>query len=157
MSGKILLLIGLGGFLGSIARYCITVYFTRLFPSVFPFGTFAVNILGCFAIGVFFGLSSRFEWFSPEWRLFLITGFCGGIVHPGIQFALIYFIPFFHFPIPKVHLHQTDILLWQKTEMYSKTLTEFCASGEWTSKYLIDIKGSFSRISVHSRSKLVAS
>lgn len=78
MSGKILLLIGLGGFLGSIARYCITVYFTRLFPSVFPFGTFAVNILGCFAIGVFFGLSSRFEWFSPEWRLFLITGFCGG-------------------------------------------------------------------------------
>lgn len=78
MSGRILFLVGLGGFLGSIARYCITVYLTRFFPSVFPLGTFAVNVLGCFAIGVFYGLSSRFEWFSPEWRLVLITGFCGG-------------------------------------------------------------------------------
>ncbi|MEK7855013.1 MAG: fluoride efflux transporter CrcB [Acidobacteriota bacterium] len=44
----------------------------------FPFGTFAVNILGCLLIGMVFGLSQRHEWLSPELRMFLTVGFCGG-------------------------------------------------------------------------------
>jgi CrcB protein len=75
---KILLLVGLGGFIGSIARYLTVSVMTKLFPSTFPYGTFAVNIIGCFVIGVFFGLSERFAWLTPPWRFFLMTGLCGG-------------------------------------------------------------------------------
>lgn len=75
---RTLLLIGLGGFLGSIARYRTAVLFTRLWPSTFPFGTFAANVVGCLLIGIVYGLWGRMGWLTPEWRLFLATGFCGG-------------------------------------------------------------------------------
>ena len=76
--GRILFLIGTGGFLGSIARYFTALILTRHFPSSFPYGTFAANIIGCLIIGIVFGLSERFNWLTPEWRIFLTTGFCGG-------------------------------------------------------------------------------
>ncbi|MFZ1679119.1 MAG: fluoride efflux transporter CrcB [Saprospiraceae bacterium] len=75
---RILLLIGIGGFIGSIARYAAASWLTRIIPSVFPYGTFAVNITGCLAIGLIYGLSQRFHWVTPEWGFFLATGFCGG-------------------------------------------------------------------------------
>ncbi len=73
-----IIFIAIGGLLGSVARYLSVVYVTKLIPSQFPFGTFAVNILGCLIIGVIYGLSLRYLWLTPEWRLFLATGFCGG-------------------------------------------------------------------------------
>ena len=76
--GRILLLVGAGGFLGSIARYLIAVWLTEHFPSAFPYGTFAANILGCLLIGIIFGLGQRYEWMTPELLIFLATGFCGG-------------------------------------------------------------------------------
>ena len=76
--GRILLLVGLGGLIGSIARYLTTSYFLKVFPSVFPYGTFVVNMVGCLIIGIIYGLSERFNWLTPEWRLFLVTGICGG-------------------------------------------------------------------------------
>jgi CrcB protein len=75
---RTIILIGIGGFIGSIARYLTVVYFTKNFPSSFPYGTMAVNIIGCLLIGIVFGLSNRFDWFTPELRLFLATGICGG-------------------------------------------------------------------------------
>lgn len=75
---RVLLLIGTGGFLGSIARYLTASYFTKVFPSAFPYGTFAANIIGCLVIGIVYGLSERFSWLTPEWRFFLATGLCGG-------------------------------------------------------------------------------
>lgn len=77
---SILLLIGFGGFLGSIARYLSAQLFENfnLFSSSFPYGTFFVNILGSFLIGVFYGLSKTFTWFDSSWSLFLVTGFAGG-------------------------------------------------------------------------------
>jgi CrcB protein len=79
MNFKILAIVGLGGFLGSSLRYLTYLFFMR-FESlpVFPFGTFSVNFLGCFIIGLLYGLSEQHSLVSPEWRLFLITGFCGG-------------------------------------------------------------------------------
>lgn len=71
------ILVGIGGLLGSIARYLAASFITKTFPSAFPYGTFGVNITGCLIIGIVFGLSERFDWL-PEWRLFLATGFCGG-------------------------------------------------------------------------------
>ena len=73
-----IIFIAIGGLLGSVARYLSVVCVTKLIPSQFPFGTFAVNILGCLIIGVIYGLSLRYLWLTPEWRLFLATGFCGG-------------------------------------------------------------------------------
>ncbi|MBN9352348.1 MAG: fluoride efflux transporter CrcB [Chitinophagaceae bacterium] len=75
---RTLLLVGIGGFLGSISRYGLALWMTRFFPSSFPSGTFTVNIFGCFLIGLFYGLSERYDWFTPELRIFLATGFCGG-------------------------------------------------------------------------------
>lgn len=75
---RILFLIGLGGFLGSICRFLIASYYTKIFPSTFPYGTFIVNISGCLLIGILYGISERYQWWTSEWRIFLITGFCGG-------------------------------------------------------------------------------
>ena len=75
---KILFLIGLGGGIGSIGRYLVQVLITRHFASTFPAGTLLVNITGCFIIGLLFGLGNRHAWLTLEWRLFLITGICGG-------------------------------------------------------------------------------
>src|SRR5258708_23901351 len=73
-----ILLVGLGGFLGSISRYLVAVFFAGQFSSSFPFATFAVNAAGCFLIGILFALSDRGNILTPEWRVFLTTGFCGG-------------------------------------------------------------------------------
>ncbi len=75
---KTLLLVGLGGFLGSVSRYLTSLVFTRFWPINMPLGTFAANVLGCFLIGIAYGLSLKLGWFNPQWRLFFITGFCGG-------------------------------------------------------------------------------
>jgi len=75
---KILLIIGTGGFLGTIARYLTTISVHKFLPVTFPYGTFIVNVLGCFLIGIFYGLSDRGSLMSSEWKLFLTVGFCGG-------------------------------------------------------------------------------
>lgn len=75
---KILLLVGSGGFFGSICRYLTGLYFTQIFPGSFPGGTFIANILGCFLAGAFYSLSRQQEWFSQDLSLLLIIGFCGG-------------------------------------------------------------------------------
>ena len=75
---KNILLVGFGGALGSICRYLGHKYLLQLYPHSFPIGTFIVNILGCFLIGLFFGLAGKHEYFTPDLRLLLMTGFCGG-------------------------------------------------------------------------------
>ena len=72
------LLVGVGGFVGSVARYLVAVLFANQFSSVFPFATLTVNVVGCFLIGIIFALSDRGNILSPEWRVLLTTGFCGG-------------------------------------------------------------------------------
>ena len=73
-----LLFVGIGGGVGSMLRYGISLFVGRNVPIVFPLGTFLVNCSGCFLIGVFYAFASRYAWFSEEWRLLLITGICGG-------------------------------------------------------------------------------
>jgi CrcB protein len=75
---KNLLLIGLGGFAGSIARYFVS----RLNLSVdffsIPAGTLIVNVAGCFVVGLLTGIAQRNAALSTEWRMFLMVGLCGG-------------------------------------------------------------------------------
>ncbi len=74
---KVILAIGLGSCLGGISRYFLSQLIQNKFLSTYPFGTMAVNIIGCFLIGIIFGLSERGN-FTMLWRLFLVTGFLGG-------------------------------------------------------------------------------
>jgi CrcB protein len=75
---RILLIIGAGGFLGSVARYLSQQAISKIIPVIFPFGTLAVNVVGCFLVGIIYGLAERTTAITPEWRFFLATGFCGG-------------------------------------------------------------------------------
>lgn len=74
-----LLLVGFGGFLGSILRFAVSGYVHRVFPfQEFPAGTLAVNLLGCLAIGFLGGLVEIRQALTPEHRLFLMIGVLGG-------------------------------------------------------------------------------
>lgn len=75
---KNLLWVGIGGALGSISRYLGQRFLSQLFSQSFPVGTFMVNILGCLLIGILYGLSNKHQYFTPEFRLLMMTGFCGG-------------------------------------------------------------------------------
>ncbi len=78
---KPLFIIGIGGFIGSIARYLLSNVIQNKFiaslDAGYPFGTLGVNILGCFVIGIIYGYSLKYT-LTFEWRIFLITGICGG-------------------------------------------------------------------------------
>ena len=75
---KNILLVSLGGGIGGIARYLCQKWFAANYTHSFPWATFAVNITGCFLIGIFWGLSFRSPGYSESWKLFLMTGLCGG-------------------------------------------------------------------------------
>lgn len=68
---------GIGSFAGGAARFVIQQWVQGRMSNPFPFGTLAVNLTGCFLIGVIFSLGLK--GFVPnDWRLFLVTGICGG-------------------------------------------------------------------------------
>ncbi len=74
-----LLLVGLGGFLGSISRFVMAGAFNRFSPALgFPVGTLTVNILGCFLIGLLYGLAETRSLLGPDIRIFLFIGVLGG-------------------------------------------------------------------------------
>lgn len=74
---KSLLLVFLGGGLGSTLRYVVGKFMSNT-PLGFPYGTFTVNVLGSLFIGVILGLVAKNNSISENTMLFLATGFCGG-------------------------------------------------------------------------------
>ncbi|TAK44684.1 MAG: fluoride efflux transporter CrcB [Saprospiraceae bacterium] len=75
---KLVFIIGFGSFIGGTGRYLSQLWVHKYLPVIFPYGTLAVNISGCFLIGVIYALSEKGNLLSPEWRMFLATGICGG-------------------------------------------------------------------------------
>lgn len=77
---KNVLIVGIGGFAGSALRYLVYIATTSdaATKTLFPWGTFLVNIIGCFLIGILWGMMNTYNWFSEELRLLLMVGFCGG-------------------------------------------------------------------------------
>jgi fluoride exporter len=75
---RTLLISGTGGFIGTILRYMVSRYFQENTFSLFPWGTFTVNITGSLLIGIFYGISERGNLLSPDMRIFLTVGICGG-------------------------------------------------------------------------------
>jgi fluoride exporter len=75
---RTILIVGIGGFIGSVLRYLGQLVAGKVFPPSFPMGTFLINILGCFLIGIVFAMSEKGNLLTAEMRLFLAVGFCGG-------------------------------------------------------------------------------
>ena len=75
---RAIILVGLGGGLGSIFRYLTSLLVTRYFPTTFPLATFTANILGCLLIGILLGLLEQEQMTHPDLKFLFITGFCGG-------------------------------------------------------------------------------
>lgn len=67
-----------GSCLGGVCRYAISRLFQEYSSSIFPWGTFIVNIIGCLIIGLIYGLLNRGFYMSEGMKLFLTVGFCGG-------------------------------------------------------------------------------
>jgi len=74
---KNIMLVGFGSFFGGVVRYLVTRMLSVMVVSSYPFGTFAVNVLGCFIIGFVSALPVGSS-LSPNTRLLLTTGLCGG-------------------------------------------------------------------------------
>ena len=70
-------MIGLGGFLGAIARYIVALWIGQRWGRIFPLGTFVVNVSGCFLISLLMSLFTEKFMVNPQLRLFLVIGFLG--------------------------------------------------------------------------------
>jgi CrcB protein len=69
----------LGGCIGAACRYGVSLATAHLWGTRFPWGTLVVNWAGCLLIGVAFGGAERVSWFTPNLRLFFITGLLGSL------------------------------------------------------------------------------
>jgi fluoride exporter len=73
-----LLAVGFGAFLGALLRWGFGLALNPILPAL-PLGTLAANLLGGFVIGAAIGVFDQFQSLPPEMRLFVTTGFCGGL------------------------------------------------------------------------------
>jgi fluoride exporter len=73
-----LILVALGGAIGSVCRYLLSTFVHQYSPAAFPYGTFLVNILGCALFGVIVGLAEQRIVMGPLGRAFLLVGVLGG-------------------------------------------------------------------------------
>jgi CrcB protein len=78
MRPSLLLLVFVGGGIGSVARYAMATALQRSLPGPFPIGTFFVNLVGCFAIGLVGALGLERAAIPPEARTFIMVGVLGG-------------------------------------------------------------------------------
>jgi CrcB protein len=88
-----------GGSAGCLLRWMLNLWFSGT-PSVVPLGTLAANLLGGYVVGVAFAFFALNSQLAPEWRLLVITGFCGGLT------------TFSSFSAEVVTLLRQDRLLW---------------------------------------------
>ena len=70
-------IIGLGGFLGAVARYAVALWIGQRWGRIFPLGTFVINVSGSFLISLFMSLFTEKFMVNPQIRLFLVIGFLG--------------------------------------------------------------------------------
>jgi CrcB protein len=95
---KSMLLVFLGGGLGSSLRYGLYLLFKNS-SSQYPIGTFTANLIGCLLIGIFFGTLHKLDLLKEEAHFFFIVGLTGGLT------------TFSSFALDNVHLFKTGTLL----------------------------------------------
>lgn len=75
---KSIFAIALGAALGALLRWQLGSKLNSLFPTIPP-GTLAANLIGAYVIGLGIAFFATYSAISPEWRLLVVTGFCGGL------------------------------------------------------------------------------
>ena len=75
---KSILAISLGAALGALLRWVLGAKLNSLFPTIPP-GTLAANLIGAYLVGLAIAFFASYTALAPEWRLLVITGFCGGL------------------------------------------------------------------------------
>jgi CrcB protein len=75
---KPIVVVSVGGTLGCLLRWWLGMTFNALFPTIPP-GTLTANLVGGYIIGLALACFSTYTSLPPEWRLFVMTGFCGGL------------------------------------------------------------------------------
>jgi len=70
--------VAVGGMLGCLLRWVLAIFLNHYFSTIPP-GTLAANLIGCYIIGIALAFFLQYPHFAPEWRLFVTTGFCGGL------------------------------------------------------------------------------
>ncbi|TLY82204.1 MAG: fluoride efflux transporter CrcB [Gammaproteobacteria bacterium] len=75
---KAILAIGLGGALGALLRWWLGLKLNAYLPAIPP-GTLAANLIGGYVVGMAVAFFGTYSALAPEWRLFVITGFCGAL------------------------------------------------------------------------------
>lgn|SRR5690554_4490904 len=75
---RTIILVGIGGGIGSILRYLTSVLFAKCFQTGFPWGTLSVNVIGSLIIGLLIGCFSREGISQPDLKFLFVIGFCGG-------------------------------------------------------------------------------
>ena len=75
---KPILAIAFGAGCGAVLRWGLGLKLNALFPAI-PLGTLAANLLGGYIVGLAVAYFAQMPGLSPEWRLLIITGFCGGL------------------------------------------------------------------------------
>lgn len=78
MSGYGILAVGIGAALGAWLRWVLGLLYNSLFPAIPP-GTLLANLIGAYVIGCAVGAFTQWPAIAPEWRLLIVTGFCGGL------------------------------------------------------------------------------
>ena len=74
---RTIIIVGTGGFIGSVMRYLLQVFIENKLLSTFPLATMIANIIGSFIIGVVFALAEK-SLMNSDWRIFMSVGICGG-------------------------------------------------------------------------------
>lgn len=123
---KTLLLVGLGGAIGSIFRYITHWLTSKYFQSSFPISTFLVNILGSLLIGLFIGYLGKYYPENHPLKFLLIVGFCGG------------FTTFSSFALENYNLLQNNNQITAYIYMVTSIILTISAVGfgNYLSKYL---------------------
>ena len=96
---KAIVAVSIGSSLGALLRWWLGLFLNAQFPTIPP-GTLAANLIGGYIIGVAVALFGVYTAIAPEWRLFVITGFCGGLT------------TFSTFSAESVTLMQSGRMLW---------------------------------------------
>ena len=108
------LVVGAGGFAGAIARYALGIWFDTFWRRPFPLATFAINVSGCFLIGLVLSLAvTRTP--DPTFRLLIATGFLGA------------YTTFSTFEFETYRLTQVDALGWATANVAASVIVGFAA------------------------------
>lgn len=109
------LMVGVGGFLGAIARYAVSLWVARFWSGDFPLATFLINVSGCFILGFFASLIAERLALDPAWRLLVATGFVGA------------YTTFSTFEYETHRLVETGAVLWATLNVAASVVVGFLA------------------------------